>query len=708
MLASPAQAQAGSVSGVNQSTQVRKVQFLSLGVLIFLLLCTSLLRPYLVNPLSTTYFDSVHSVLSRTVERFPVLIVDVDEATIQKFGQWPWPRWQLAELINKTAKLQPLAIGLDILMPEPDRHSPSAMAEHPGVGETLAAQLKHLPDSDQILAKTIAQHQVVIGRAGTHFSTASGNTLASPATQLQGALDKGTIPAFPHVLGNIKQLETAASASGVVNAIPDSDGVVRSTPLVFSLNGKLNLSLPAELLRTALGENWATIETESGKVSGIRMGDALFGTEPDGSIRPHFAKSQGQRRVSAGDVLNNKLPVDFAQGQLVLIGVTGLGLADVAATPVQAIMDGVEIQAQVIENLIADARLLQPAWLRWVEAVSALLGGLLLIGLFPRLGAFRSPGVWLLLVVIIISVSVFCFSQYRLQLDPVQPALTMTGVFVFLILAFWKTTENERRRLNAELIEERVERAKIAGELLAAHNIQMGILPDPAHIENLPSSLSVHAILQPASEVGGDYFDLFMLDNDRLFFSIADVSGKGVPAALFMALGKTLSKSVALRSASTVAQVTQVINKEISRENAAQLFITAIYGVIEASTGQIYFCNAGHDKPFKLFTHISVVPLVSNSGPPLCVVDDYEYPVNKATLEEGEALLLYTDGVTEAMKSNKEMYGSAKLLEKLYAMKPEQDARSIVDGIYSDIVDFYGDDPVSDDITILCIRRHAV
>ena len=134
--------------------------------------------------------------------------------------------------------------------------------------------------------------------------------------------------------------------------------------------------------------------------------------------------------------------------------------------------------------------------------------------------------------------------------------------------------------------EQRIERLRVPGEMRAAREIQMGMLPDPRNIAGLPRTLDFFALLEPAQDVGGDLYDAFMLDAHRLCFMIGDVSGKGVPASLFMALAKTLSKSLARRESDPLDRIVRAVNEEISRENPAAMFVTAIIGIIDARIGR--------------------------------------------------------------------------------------------------------------------------
>ncbi len=173
----------------------------------------------------------------------------------------------------------------------------------------------------------------------------------------------------------------------------------------------------------------------------------------------------------------------------------------------------------------------------------------------------------------------------------------------------------------------------------------------------MPANLDFFALLEPAQEVGGDLYDAFMLDERRLFFMIGDVSGKGVPASLFMALTKTLCKSLARREPSNLGQVLSSVNDEISRENPTAMFVTALIGVIDSSSGELELCNAGHNPAILLRPRDAPRELDRAGGPPLCLDHGFAYPTQRLRLSDGDILLLITDGVTEAEDGGQAQFG---------------------------------------------------
>jgi len=506
-------------------------------------------------------------------------------------------------------------------------------------------------------------------------------------------------------LVNITGLEQAAFGCGYLNDTRDRDGVVRSMPLLISVNGQLAPTLALELLRTALGANWYSVHAGPGGVQSIQNGKSRVPVDPDGRIRLHFSPAFADRRVSALAVLNGDLPANAFANQIAIIAVTGVGTIDVVATPVAALMDGVEIQAQVVENILANARLVRPENAATVEFLLFILVAGFCILFLPRVHPGYGILVYLFLAVLLAGSSLLAFLMTRQLFDPTLPITGSALVVVMLMTAGFADSKRRRQELNAALETERMERVRISGELQAAREIQMGMLPDPSAVDGLPRHLDLYALLEPATEVGGDLYDAFMIDDRHFFFVVGDVAGKGVAASLFMALSKTLCKSAALRTGVSLETLMNAANEEISRDNPGMLFVTALAGIIDVMTGETQLCRAGHDAPVLARPDAPPQFMEIEAGPPLCVLDDFSYPATTMTLKPGDLLVLISDGVTEAQNPDEALYGLNRILDYLQKRNlSASTAEELCGGLYTEVKQFSGEAVQSDDITIMAIR----
>ncbi|HRD65015.1 MAG TPA: PP2C family protein-serine/threonine phosphatase [Candidatus Competibacter sp.] len=256
----------------------------------------------------------------------------------------------------------------------------------------------------------------------------------------------------------------------------------------------------------------------------------------------------------------------------------------------------------------------------------------------------------------------------------------------------------------AELKETTAAKERIEGELSAAHSIQMGMLPGlfalPGHAE-----FDLHAVLEPAKAVGGDLFDFFLLDEHRLFILVGDVSDKGVPAALFMAVTKTLFAVEARRDSSSISRIVERVNAALCENNPEDMFVTVFAGILDLRTGEITYCDGGHERPLILRRDGRPEMIEKRGGLALGFLPDAVYREEDIIrLAAGEGLVVYTDGVSEAMSAGNEMFTVVRLRDALVPVCREASARIVVDQVLAAVRSFGAGCAQSDDIALLALR----
>lgn len=275
---------------------------------------------------------------------------------------------------------------------------------------------------------------------------------------------------------------------------------------------------------------------------------------------------------------------------------------------------------------------------------------------------------------------------------------TKDDLNVLTVLANIAAIRIEQARL-AEI--EQAEKLR-ARELEHATLIQRSILPGESPPFPDRKDFELHAAMVPAKEVGGDLFDFFLLDGDHIGFLVGDVSGKGVPAALFMAVTRTLLRATAQYQRIPGECFTSV-NRTLAEGNAAGMFVTCFYGVLNTSTGELVFCNAGHNPPYLFSAGGQVRKLAQKSGPMLGIIPGVEYRTITIRMEPGESILLYTDGVTEAVNKGEEFFEEERL-ERYISAQASGQAEALVRGLHTAVKDFAKGMPQADDITVLALR----
>jgi CHASE2 domain-containing sensor protein/serine phosphatase RsbU (regulator of sigma subunit) len=650
-------------------------------------------------------FDAYQSLAPRARQSAPVVIVAIDEESLRRHGQWPWPRTWLARLVTRIAEARPAAIGLDILMPEPDRLSPERLPSLvEGLDRELARKLAGMPRSDTVLAAALRGRPVVLGMAGLESGPGSPAGLGLAPVRAFGGDPAPFVRRFAGALRSMDEIDAAAAGRGFISVDPER-GVVRRMPLLASLGGTLAPVLGVEMLRVAASAPALAVRVGARGLEALAVGDLVVPTEPDGRVWLHYSRHDPARFVSAADVLNGRVAPDRFEGRLVLIGATALGLSDYQATPVADRMAGVEIHAQFLEAVVDGTLLSRPALARWLELGLLIAGGFALVLAVPLLRARTSLALVLFLVAAILAAGFALYLWRGILLDSATPALALTALFTVMLAVTLTEAESQRRALRRQVQLQREAAARLAGELEAARRIQMGTLPRPAAAFPGETRFDLYAMLEPAREVGGDLYDFFFLDADHLFFLIGDVSGKGLPGSLFMAISKALYKSTALRRHGQVAMMMREADAEISRDNAEGLFVTVLAGILDARTGEIEYCSAGHepllllprgDRPLRRLT--------GGGGPPLCSVDGFLYQPATFRLERGDTLCLVTDGITEAAGPSGELYGRARLEALLGRLGGAPTAAEIGEAIRRDVVAFTGGGEPSDDMAALVLR----
>jgi serine phosphatase RsbU (regulator of sigma subunit)/CHASE2 domain-containing sensor protein len=658
------------------------------------------------SPARNLVFDAYQRLMPRQISHYKVAIVDIDDQSLSAFGRWPWPRTRLARLIEETHRLGALAVGLDMILPEPDDRSPAGLAgDRKDMDEPLRAALAALPSNDAVLADALRRAPTVVSRAALLDSaTEKASSRRQTPVVVVGESPLPYLPSFKGHLRNVPELEAAASGISYLNDTRDHDGVVRTMPLVIGVNGDLAPAFAVELLRVATGQTHYTVRSGDVGMLGVQLGTSFIPTDAEGRIRLHYTPAFMARRVPAAAILRGQLAPNALINQVAIIGVTAVGTSDVAATPVAARMHGVDIQAQLIENILDGTHLKRPGAVRLLELLGLVILALLLIIFLPRLPPVYGVLIFLAGATALMLVSWFSFQRFGVLYDPTLPMAGSGLVVALLLTAGFSASDRRRRELDAALEAERIERFRIAGELRAAREIQMGMLPDPKAIEGLRANVEFCAMLEPAQEVGGDLYDGFMIDEYRFCFLIGDVSGKGVPASLFMALTKTLCKSLARREKVPLGQLLRSVNEEISQDNPGFMFVTAVVGVMDIRNGEVHLCNAGHDAPILLRVNQPPRWVDDVRGPPLCVIEGFPYESGRIKLEPNDILLLTTDGVTEAADQRYNMYGAARMMQCFTEDRKSYTAALVCEKLYADVKQFTQGAPASDDITIMAVR----
>ena len=390
----------------------------------------------------------------------PVRIVDIDEAALQEYGQWPWPRTIVARLVDKLTEKGAVVVAFDAVFAEPDRSSPHRMVQDlaaftdPETVEKLAAAAL---DNDKVLADAMAQSRVVTG-FGFDLK-GSGN----PPRTFHGVAFAGDQPSqfLPQQGGTVKSieiLEAAAKGNGSVNTDLDTI-VIRRVPMMFRVAGQEGLfpSLSIEALRVAqeassylIKSSGASGEMSFGEKTGIvaiKTGALEVPTDGRGRVVLYDTGHRPERFISARAVLKGEVPAEALEGQVIFVGTSAIGLKDLRNTPVQDGVPGVEVHAQLAEQMLEQQFLARPDYADGAEFLYLAAMGLLMVVLLPRLTAGKMAVVATILIAAGLIVPWIAYSQYHLLFDPIYPPVTLAAIYVGGTSLAFMRTERERAQI---------------------------------------------------------------------------------------------------------------------------------------------------------------------------------------------------------------------------------------------------------------------
>ena len=416
--------------------------------------------PEIVRGLRLVVFDTFQRIEPRAYQSAPVRIVDLDDETLERLGQWPWPRTLVARLVSRLTELGAAVVVFDMVFAEPDRTSPNQVLElwpdTPAV-KVLREQLARLPDHDRILAETIARSSVVTG-----FVLTNGELPRRPVAK-KGFAFGGDDPRqflvpYTGAVTNLPEIEAAAAGNGSFNLVPDRDGIIRRVSTVLRLGDDLHPSLVLEALRVVQGGRPSFIVKSSGAsgefsfgehtgINHVRVGAFVIPTNARGEMWLHYTRFVPERFIPAWKVLEPGFPPGAVEGFIVLVGTSAAGLKAQLPTPLNPVAAGVEVHAQALEQIILGDFLERPDWAVGAELIFLVVLGLLLIFLLPLVGAL-----WCAVAGVIAAAGAFAFSWYAYEqlnwlFDPVYPSIFVLLIYLFESLVGFLHTEAEKRQV---------------------------------------------------------------------------------------------------------------------------------------------------------------------------------------------------------------------------------------------------------------------
>jgi adenylate cyclase len=414
-------------------------------------LALRLVDPIPLQNLRLAEFDQLQRWFPRAYTPVGVRVVDIDEASLKKYGQWPWPRTILAKLVDRLHAAGAAVVVFDVLLAEPDRTSPARMAQLWN-DPKVTPLLQTLPDNDLVLQKSFKAQNVVLGssleRTGQRADPLNGPgkpELPYRIIRSGGGNPAQWLNAFDSIVLPLPHLMAAAKGVGALNFASDADGVVRRVPMLFRLGNHIVPSLSAEALRVAQGTRNYVLRSGDAGIEDVGIGNLTVPTASRGEIWLYYTRSQPDRYVSAARVLGGQVGKKKLDGDIVLVGSSAAGLMDLRFSPMGGVMPGVETHAQALEQILLVQFLELPAWVGGLEALVIVLCALA-AGLFALALPAWSDVLGLLFASTVMVAGVcYAFAVHHLLLDAVYPTLVVAVGFALGGSVHHWLTERERR-----------------------------------------------------------------------------------------------------------------------------------------------------------------------------------------------------------------------------------------------------------------------
>jgi adenylate cyclase len=424
-------------------------------VILISIIVLRLFEPSIIQRQRLIVFDIYQLLQPRIYKPLPVKIIDIDDESLKKIGQWPWSRTVISQLITNLSNSGTAAIGFDIVFAEADNTSlhNTLPLWQPILSDAEYKQLKTklvtIPSYDEALAQVIAKTKVVLGFS---FIQQTNNTvpIVKSGISISGESPEKTLLNFQGAVKNLDLFEQVATGNGSFNITAEIDSIVRRLPLIYHANNNYYPSLVLELLRVAQGDAGIIIKTQQVKedepvtVESIKVGNTIIPTDAAGNLLVYYTQEIPHRTIPAWKILENKLDANELSGNIVLVGTSAAGLKDQRPTPLNSFSPGVEIQANALEQVISASYLYRPDWLTGLELTVMTMIGLFLIRFMSRFGLI-SVLITALFIGIIVAISWYAFKYYHWLVDPVYPATSILIIYFIVSLLNYFKSENERK-----------------------------------------------------------------------------------------------------------------------------------------------------------------------------------------------------------------------------------------------------------------------
>ena len=659
-------------------------------LILILLIILKSFNPNYIKSISFLSFDMYQKVFPIKKQDSNVVIIDIDEKSLSKFGQFPWNRSIFAKIIENVNEANPKAIGFDVFFSEKDKQSPEEIIKSYNIlSEDVINYLVKIKGHDERFRQQLENSKSVLAVLGSNVSSHGSYDRKAKARFLsKGGDPKEYTFNYPYSIGSLEKLEKSTKGLGSISFLDQTDGIIRSLPLIVRFNKKIYPTIGLEMVRVGENQKNLYVELDEVGIKRISVRPHKILTDPNGIFWIRYKESLKQQYISASSVFDGNFDKARFENKFVLIGASAQGLFDLVKTPLGVTIPGVEVHANVIENILDKSYLVRSPNIYVFEILFSIIVACITFYFSQRIKPKYSLSIFFVSLVSVIIIG-FSFFMLRSELVDISYPIFMLTVTFLTGLYFRFVEENKIALENLQ------KEAKLLKERELAGDVQKSLFPDISKFENF-----IYARNIPAKDVSGDYFDVINVGKDEYYFTLADVSGKGVKAGMYMAKASSTFRTLSNLSF-PLEKVVYLLNNEIVEAKFKGMFVTAVFGKLNIKTGDVTFVNAGHES-IMVVDRNKNFEFIKSELPPIGIIKYFaESKVKSKTINLNEkTFVVYTDGVTEGYLKNGQELGAEgveRIVKGLDAITP----KNIVDSIAAELN--WGTDKLRDDITCLAL-----
>ena len=661
--------------------------FIILIFFVILLIVLKITNIDIVKKISLINYDFYQKTLVKG-EVKNITIIDIDEKSIAAIGQFPWRRDVYAKILSNLNQFNPASVAFDIFFSEEDKQNPKNLLIELKKDNDISENIEVL-DTNKIFIDEIKKTKVILPVVGTIKQNLVINN-SKPKLRIisKGSNPKNYLFKFKDKITSLEKINDAATGIGSISLLPGIDGIIRSVPILLNIDDQIWPSLSLESIRVSNGQKNLLIKANDSGIQSIKTRKNTFTTDNNGVINIKYKDFKKDNYISAVDIIDNNFDKKRIENKIILIGSSAQGLFDIVKISNGRVVPGVEVHAHIINNILTDDSIKKNLFTNSIENILLIIVLIMLILVPSKTKPKYSILFFIGCLITINLISVILFYQ-NFYVDPFYSSIC--GTLVFTVSLYFRyldensiALENEKKQL--VLKKER----EIAGE------VQKKLFPVNKEIEKY-----VFAKNTPAKDVSGDYYDYYKVNDNEFFFTLADVSGKGIKAGILMANAASVFRSLAKMN-SSLSKTAMYINNQVKDSSYQSMFITAVIGKINIEKKEMEYVNLGHE-PMMVLDQSFNFKYLDATLPPLgmmMVKNETHFKTTTIDITD-KTILIYTDGLTEGYVKNKEeltVNGFENEIKKINSTDPKKIIEHVSEILTKDL------NELRDDITCLGIN----